>query len=121
KGLFFYYSFKYCSWRVSSKGLLFLIFIFTIFFEQLVAVEGVRLLRDRRAGETLKSETYECGSPPAPRKAKHLKRKSTTFKTPSENTDIFYNPVTKSAQSFDKFRFLLYMKDQFNDNRSNIQ
>ncbi|MDM5315724.1 hypothetical protein QUF49_06920 [Fictibacillus sp. b24] len=27
------------------------------------------VLRDRRAGETLKSETYKCGSPPAPRKA----------------------------------------------------
>ncbi|MDM5316436.1 hypothetical protein QUF49_10575 [Fictibacillus sp. b24] len=35
----------------------------------MIVVEGVRLLRDRRAGETLKSETYECGSPPAPRKA----------------------------------------------------
>ncbi len=43
-------------------------------------MEGVRLLRDRRAGETLKSETYECGSPPAPRKANNLKRKSTTDK-----------------------------------------
>ncbi|MFG6497773.1 hypothetical protein P8610_20625 [Fictibacillus sp. UD] len=38
----------------------------------MVVVEGVRLLRDRRAGETLKSETYECGSPPAPRKASTL-------------------------------------------------
>ncbi|MDM5316909.1 hypothetical protein QUF49_12955 [Fictibacillus sp. b24] len=38
-----------------------------------------RLLRDRRAGETLKSETYECGSPPAPRKASNLERRSTTF------------------------------------------
>ncbi|MDM5318311.1 hypothetical protein QUF49_20215 [Fictibacillus sp. b24] len=35
----------------------------------MIGVEGVRLLRDRRAGETLKSETYKCGSPPAPRKA----------------------------------------------------
>ncbi|MFG6497219.1 hypothetical protein P8610_17790 [Fictibacillus sp. UD] len=35
----------------------------------MIVVEGARLLRDRRAGETLKSETYECGSPPAPRKA----------------------------------------------------
>ncbi|MDM5314973.1 hypothetical protein QUF49_03140 [Fictibacillus sp. b24] len=45
----------------------------------MIEVEGARLLRDRRAGETLKSVTYECGSPPAPRKAKHLERKSTTF------------------------------------------
>ncbi|MDM5317900.1 hypothetical protein QUF49_17955 [Fictibacillus sp. b24] len=35
----------------------------------MTGVQGVRLLRDRRAGETLKSETYKCGSPPAPRKA----------------------------------------------------
>ncbi|MFG6494448.1 hypothetical protein P8610_03765 [Fictibacillus sp. UD] len=43
-----------------------------------------RLLRDRRAGETLIRETYECGSPPAPRKASNLKRKSTTFKSNNE-------------------------------------
>jgi hypothetical protein len=36
---------------------------------QLIGVEGARLLWDRRAGETLKSKTFECGSPPAPRKA----------------------------------------------------
>ncbi|MFG6497508.1 hypothetical protein P8610_19250 [Fictibacillus sp. UD] len=41
----------------------------------------MRLLRDRRAGETLKSETYKCGSPPAPRKASTLERKSTTSKS----------------------------------------
>ncbi|MFG6496050.1 hypothetical protein P8610_11860 [Fictibacillus sp. UD] len=35
----------------------------------MVVVEGGRLLRDRRAGETLIRLTYECGSPPAPRKA----------------------------------------------------
>ncbi|MDM5314479.1 hypothetical protein QUF49_00645 [Fictibacillus sp. b24] len=28
----------------------------------------------------LKVKRYECGSPPAPRKASNLKRKSTTFK-----------------------------------------
>ncbi|MFG6496169.1 hypothetical protein P8610_12455 [Fictibacillus sp. UD] len=39
--------------------------------------KAARLLRDRRAGETLKSETSKCGSPPAPRKASSLERKST--------------------------------------------
>ncbi|MDM5315593.1 hypothetical protein QUF49_06255 [Fictibacillus sp. b24] len=43
----------------------------------MIGVQGVRLLRDRRAGETLIHGMYECGSPPAPRKAKHLERKST--------------------------------------------
>ncbi|MFG6497650.1 hypothetical protein P8610_19985 [Fictibacillus sp. UD] len=46
--------------------------------------KDARLLRDRRAGETLKSETLECGSPPAPRKASSLERKSITFKQASE-------------------------------------
>ncbi|MFG6495549.1 hypothetical protein P8610_09340 [Fictibacillus sp. UD] len=45
----------------------------------MIGALGLRLLRDRRAGETLKSETSKCGSPPAPRKAKHLERKSTHF------------------------------------------
>ncbi|KZE64457.1 hypothetical protein AWM68_09920 [Fictibacillus phosphorivorans] len=35
----------------------------------MIEVQGARLLRDRWAGETLKSETSQCGSPPAPRKA----------------------------------------------------
>ncbi|WP_394602891.1 hypothetical protein [Fictibacillus sp. UD] len=34
----------------------------------------------------LRVKRYECGSPPAPRKAKHLKRKSITFKN---NNDSF--------------------------------
>ncbi|KZE68881.1 hypothetical protein AWM68_01000 [Fictibacillus phosphorivorans] len=51
------------------------------YFDKLIGAQGARLLRDRRAGETLKSETYKCGSPPAPRKASNLERKSTTFKS----------------------------------------
>ncbi|MDM5315539.1 hypothetical protein QUF49_05985 [Fictibacillus sp. b24] len=47
----------------------------------MIGVQGVRLLRDRRTGETLKSETYECGSPYAPRKASSLERKSITYKS----------------------------------------
>ncbi|MDM5314662.1 hypothetical protein QUF49_01585 [Fictibacillus sp. b24] len=43
-----------------------------IFFVRCIAAVAFLVLRDRRAGETLKSETYKCGSPPAPRKAKHL-------------------------------------------------
>ncbi|MDM5314469.1 hypothetical protein QUF49_00595 [Fictibacillus sp. b24] len=43
----------------------------------MIVVQGARLLRDRWAGETLISETSKCGSPPAPRKAKHLERRST--------------------------------------------
>ncbi|ANC76150.1 hypothetical protein ABE65_004730 [Fictibacillus phosphorivorans] len=33
---------------------------------KLIGAQGARLLRDRWAGETLKSETSECGSPPCP-------------------------------------------------------
>ncbi|MFG6497636.1 hypothetical protein P8610_19915 [Fictibacillus sp. UD] len=40
-----------------------------IFFVRFVAAVAFLVLRDRLAGETLKSETYECGSPPAPWKA----------------------------------------------------
>jgi hypothetical protein len=36
------------------------------FIEKLIGVEDARLLRDRRAGETLESKTSECGSPPCP-------------------------------------------------------
>ncbi|ANC75751.1 hypothetical protein ABE65_002410 [Fictibacillus phosphorivorans] len=43
--------------------------ILVLFPDKLTGVEGARLLQDRWAGETLKSETYKCGSPPAPRKA----------------------------------------------------
>jgi hypothetical protein len=47
-------------------------------------VKGARLLWDRWAGETLIRETYECGSPSAPRKASNLEWKSTTLKSNNE-------------------------------------
>ncbi|MFG6497643.1 hypothetical protein P8610_19950 [Fictibacillus sp. UD] len=57
----------------------------------MIVVQGARLLRDRRAGETLKSETSKCGSPPAPRKASSLERKSFTSKSNNvcENSLLF--------------------------------
>ncbi|KZE64585.1 hypothetical protein AWM68_10605 [Fictibacillus phosphorivorans] len=69
----------------SSKTIVHLIHLILYFIDKLIGVQGVRLLQDRRAGETLKSETYGCGSPPAPRKAKHLERKSTATKDSSES------------------------------------
>jgi hypothetical protein len=74
--------------RLFSKRLL-LQRALKFFIEELIAVEGARLLRDWRSGETLKSETYECGSPPAPRKASNLERKSTS----SKNNKVYENSL----------------------------
>ena len=64
----------------------------------------MRLLRDRLAGETLKSETSKCGSPPSPRKASNLERKSATSKSNNdyENTKRKKSryPNGKSALSY---------------------
>ncbi|MFG6497608.1 hypothetical protein P8610_19775 [Fictibacillus sp. UD] len=63
----------------------------------MIGVEGARLLRDKLAGETLKSVTYECGSPPAPRKASSLERKSTLSRTSKiEKTTFLYVNEKKS-------------------------
>ncbi|MDM5316477.1 hypothetical protein QUF49_10780 [Fictibacillus sp. b24] len=45
----------------------------------MIGVQGVRLLRDRRAGETLKSETLRMWLTACPAESEHLERKSTTF------------------------------------------
>ncbi|MFG6493975.1 hypothetical protein P8610_01325 [Fictibacillus sp. UD] len=52
-----------CKARDSSKIKL------QIFFVRCFAAVAFLVLQDRRAGETLKSKTFECGSPPALRKA----------------------------------------------------
>ncbi|MDM5315746.1 hypothetical protein QUF49_07035 [Fictibacillus sp. b24] len=84
-------------------------------------VEGARLLRDKRSGETLKGAMRQ-GAHRLPRgKRSAWSGNQLHSKTWSEKTAFFYNPVTKTAHSFDKFRFSLYMRVQFNDNRSNIQ
>ncbi|MBH0161440.1 MULTISPECIES: hypothetical protein [Fictibacillus] len=51
----------------------------------------MRLLRDRRTAETLKSETYECGSASAPWKASSLERKSTLPKATKLTKTAFSN------------------------------
>ncbi|MFG6494190.1 hypothetical protein P8610_02445 [Fictibacillus sp. UD] len=45
----------------------------------MIEAQGARLLRDERSGETLLGRKAARGSPHAPRKAKHLERKSTTY------------------------------------------
>ncbi|MFG6497437.1 hypothetical protein P8610_18885 [Fictibacillus sp. UD] len=55
----------------------------------MIGVEVARLLWDWRSGETLKVKRYECGSPPAPRKASNLERKSTTYKCNNDYENSF--------------------------------
>ena len=76
----------------------------TAFIDKLIGEQDARLLRDRRAGETLKSETSECGSPPAPRKASNLERKSTT----SKNNKVYENSLNYKTSW--NLRYELYIK-----------
>ena len=74
----------------------------------LFALGTIKLLTSRgyrcsQTGETLKSETYECGSPPAPRKASNPERKSTTFK--SNNEQLKKDFLRRSLQNCIHFCF----------------
>jgi hypothetical protein len=63
--------------------------ILKFIIEKLIGGEGARLLRDWRAGETLISETFECGSPPAPRKASTWNGKQQL----SQNNNVYENSL----------------------------
>jgi hypothetical protein len=60
-----------------------------IFFVRCNAVEAFLVLRDWLAGETLISETFECGSPPAPRKASTWNGKQQL----SQNNNVYENSL----------------------------
>jgi hypothetical protein len=64
-----------------------------IFFVRYIAAGAFLVLRDWRSGETLKSETYECGSPPAPRKASTWNGNQPLL---SSNKAFGYNPLEKT-------------------------
>ncbi|MFG6495745.1 hypothetical protein P8610_10330 [Fictibacillus sp. UD] len=64
-----------CKMRDSSKIEL------QIFFVRCVAAVAFLVLRDSRAGETLKSETLRMWLTACPAESEHLERKSTTFKS----------------------------------------
>jgi len=54
-------------------------FISIIFFEQLIVVEGARLLRDRRAGETLKSGNVRMWLTACPAESEHPEKEIDCF------------------------------------------
>ncbi|MFG6494109.1 hypothetical protein P8610_02005 [Fictibacillus sp. UD] len=56
----------------------------------------MRLLRDRRAGETLISETLRMWLTACPAESEHLERKSTTFKSNKACENSLLNKTRKS-------------------------
>ncbi|MFG6494052.1 hypothetical protein P8610_01720 [Fictibacillus sp. UD] len=60
----------------------------------MIGVQGVRLLRDRRAGETLKSETLRMWLTACPAESEHLERKSTT----SKSNKVYENSLKKERE-----------------------
>ncbi|MFG6496346.1 hypothetical protein P8610_13350 [Fictibacillus sp. UD] len=62
----------------------------------MVVVEGGRLLRDRRAGETLKSETLRMWLTACPAESEHLERKA----TPPNSNKVCENSFSYITKQF---------------------